>query len=113
MSIALLDNLATRELENLEIITLHNNLRKLLMSLGNIIRNGYAILNPTGLFAISELFKVLGIVWMVVDKGHSAKAVKALDKHTLRVKVGKAERTYNLSHTVSLTKCSNSIEQRT
>ena len=56
---------------------------------------------------------MLGVVGIVVDGSHRSQLVEALNQHTLRVHIGKAERAYHLRHPLGASPGCNGIEEGT
>ena len=60
------------------------------MLVGYGIRNINLVFYPVGVFLEAHAFHVLRVVGVVISGCHCAELVVTFDKHTFRIKIGKA-----------------------
>ena len=73
--------------------------------------NRDAVFHPARLLGVSVLLHMLRIVRMIIDESHGAQTVKAFNKHSFRIKIGKTKRTDHLFHAASLAISDDSIKK--
>lgn len=65
---------------------------------GDFVGDGHFVFDPVDVFGVTPALHVSGVVGVVVDCGHSAHFVEAVDEHALVVHVGESHRADHLGH---------------
>ena len=109
----LTENLTTLGMHRMEVITLHHQfgylsefLRHTLFGHNDFIFHIVVILLPA-----AKLFNVLGIIGIIIYRGHRSHLIEAFNKHTFRIHISKSQRADNLCHPLLTSPFLNCIEE--
>ena len=108
--ILLLYDLAGKRAQ-MHIATLLNYSGHPLKPVGQGFRYKNLVLNPVSIFFKAHSLQVIVIIRVIVNQAHGAQPVVAGNKHTLRVEIGKAQRTDYRFHSIFAAEFINSLHQ--
>ena len=96
----LAEHLTALGMHRVQVVAFHHQFSHLLIFLRHTVfgHNQLELHVVVVLLVASQLFHVLRVVGIVIDRGHRTQLVEAFYQHTLRVHICKAQRTDNLFH---------------
>ena len=96
---------------NVQVAAFHHYVGYPLVSVRHALRHKELFLYPVGLLFVSQRFHVLGIIRIVVYRGHCRQLVESFYKHSFCIDVGKSERSHDIGHSALFSPVCHGVEK--